>query len=95
MASIVADIPIKFVTLVVFNIVLYFMAGLRREPGQFFLYFLISYMSIFVMSAVFRTMAAATKTVPQAMALSGVLVLALVIYTGFMIRVPQMHQWFS
>lgn len=94
-AGIVADIPIKFVTATVFNIVLYFLAGLRREPSQFFIYFMITYMSIFVMSAVFRTMAAATKTISQAMALSGVLVLALVIYTGFAIRVPDMHPWFS
>jgi ABC-type multidrug transport system permease subunit/ABC-type multidrug transport system ATPase subunit len=94
-AGIVADIPIKLLTATIFNIVLYFMAGLRRTPGQFFLYFLITYMSTFVMSAVFRTMAAVTKTVSQAMALSGVLVLALVIYSGFTITVPQMHPWFS
>ncbi|OAA51503.1 ATP-binding cassette transporter ABC1 [Metarhizium rileyi] len=94
-AGIVADIPVKFVTAVAFNLVLYFLADLRREPGPFFLYFLITYVSIFVMSAVFRTMAAATKTVSQAMTLSGVLVLALVIYTGFAITVPLMHPWFS
>ncbi|KAH7186610.1 ABC-2 type transporter-domain-containing protein [Fusarium oxysporum] len=94
-AGIVADIPIKFATASVFNIVLYFMAGLRREPGNFFLYFLITYMSMFVMSAVFRTMAAITKTVSQAMALSGVMVLALVVYVGFTISPPQMKVWFS
>jgi ABC-type multidrug transport system ATPase subunit len=94
-AGIVADIPVKFVTAVCFNLVLYFLANLRREPGPFFLYFLITYTSTFVMSAVFRTMAAATKTIAQAMTLSGVLVLALVIYTGFAIPVPLMHPWFS
>lgn len=94
-AGIVADIPVKFVTAVAFNLVLYFLAELRREAGPFFLYFLITYISTFVMSAVFRTMAAATKTVSQAMTLSGVLVLALVIYTGFAIPVPEMHPWFS
>ncbi|KAF9878249.1 ABC-2 type transporter [Colletotrichum karsti] len=94
-AGVVADIPIKFITATTFNLVLYFLAGLRREPGQFFLYFLITYMSTFVMSAVFRTMAAITKTVSQAMMLAGVLVLALVIYTGFVVRVPQMVVWFS
>lgn len=47
------------------------------------------------MSAVFRTMAALTKTVSQAMALSGVLVLAIVVYTGFTLPVPYMHPWFS
>ncbi|KAF2123015.1 ABC-2 type transporter [Lophiotrema nucula] len=94
-AGIVSDIPVKFVQAVFFNIILYFMAGLRREPAQFFLYFLITYISTFVMSAVFRTMAALTKTISQAMALSGVLVLAIVIYTGFVIAVPNMHPWFS
>lgn len=96
-AGVAADIPIKFVTGTIFNVVLYFMAGLRREPGPFFLYFLITYTSTFVMSAVFRTMAAITKTVSQALALSGVLVLALVIYTGFTITVPEMNDrpWFS
>lgn len=79
MAGIVADIPVKFVQAIFFNIILYFMAGLRREPAQFFLYFLITYIATFAMSAVFRTLAALTKTVSQAMALSGVLVLALVV----------------
>ncbi|KAM5341482.1 hypothetical protein ACJ41O_014513 [Fusarium nematophilum] len=94
-SGIVADIPIKFLSGVAFNLILYFLAGLRREPGNFFLYFLITYVSTFVMSAIFRTLAAVTKTVSQAMMLAGVMVLALVIYTGFMIRVPQMVDWFG
>jgi ATP-binding cassette subfamily G (WHITE) protein 2 (PDR) len=94
-AGIFADIPIKFFIAVFFNLVLYFMAGLRREPAQFFLFFLITYMCTFVMSGIFRTMAALTKTIEQAMAISGVLVLALVIYTGFVISPPQMHPWFA
>lgn len=94
-AGIAADIPIKFVTASVFNIILYFMSGLRRTASQFFIYYLIGYVSIFVMSAIFRTMAAITRTVSQAMSLAGILVLALVIYTGFTITVPTMHPWFS
>lgn len=95
MAGVLSDIPIKFVTAVVFNIILYFMAGLRREPAQFFLFFLITFISTFVMSAVFRTLAASTKTVAQAMGLSGVMVLILVIYTGFVIPQPSMKPWFA
>ncbi|KAH7270978.1 ABC-2 type transporter-domain-containing protein [Fusarium solani] len=94
-AGIAAAIPIKFVTAVFFNIVLYFLAGLRREPGNFFLYFLITYICTFVFIAFFRTMAAISKTVSQAMALSGVMVLALVVYVGFTITVPEMKPWFS
>jgi ABC-type multidrug transport system ATPase subunit len=81
-AGVVADIPVKFALAVVFNIILYFMAGLRREPGNFFLYFLVTFLITFVMSAVFRTLAAVTKTVSQAMGLAGVMILALVVYTG-------------
>jgi ATP-binding cassette, subfamily G (WHITE), member 2, PDR len=95
MAGIVLDIPIKFVQAVCFNIILYFMAALRREPSQFFIYFLITFITTFVMSAVFRTMASLTKTIAQAMALSSVLVLAIVVYTGFTIPVHYMHPWFG
>ncbi|CAN9353854.1 unnamed protein product [Alternaria alternata] len=94
-AGIIAEIPIKFCSSVVFNLILYFMAGLRREPAQFFIFFLITYITTFVMSAAFRTMAALTKTISQAMALAGVLSLALVMYTGYVVSVPQMKDWFS
>ena len=49
------------------------------------------------MSGVFRTLAASTKTLSQAMSLAGVMVLAIVIYTGFVITVPEMSNipWFS
>lgn len=94
-AGVVSDIPIKFITATLFNIILYFMAGLNRTPGAFFLFFLVTYISTFVMSGIFRTLAAVTKTVSQAMALAGIMVLALVIYTGYVITVPLMHPWFS
>ncbi|KAF7535238.1 hypothetical protein G7054_g5566 [Neopestalotiopsis clavispora] len=94
-AGIVSDIPIKFVMAVIFNIIFYFMVGLRRTPGQFFLFFLITYIATFAMSGIFRTMGAVTKTAAQALSISGVLILMLVIYTGFTISVPLMHPWFS
>ncbi|PFH63104.1 hypothetical protein XA68_18241 [Ophiocordyceps unilateralis] len=92
-AGLVADIPIKFVTSAAFNLIVYFLANLHRSPGQFFLYYLIIFMTIFIMSAIFRTLAAATKTISQAMAFAGVMALALIMYTGFAIRIPQMHPW--
>lgn len=48
-----------------------------------------------IMSAIFRTLAALTRTVAQAMTFAGVMILALVIYTGFVVPVPEMHPWFS
>jgi ATP-binding cassette subfamily G (WHITE) protein 2 (PDR) len=94
-AGIVADIPVKFVQSTVFNVILYFLAGLRYTPGQFFLFFIVTYMSTFIMAAIFRTTAATTQTASQAMAGAGVVMLFLVIYTGFIIRIPQMPDWFG
>ncbi|KAJ5111144.1 hypothetical protein N7532_001679 [Penicillium argentinense] len=94
-AGIAADIPVKFLLAVAFNIIIYFLSGLQREAGNFFLYFLVTFLIMFVMSAVFRTLAAVTKTVSQAMGLAGVMILALVVYTGFVLPVPSMHPWFE
>jgi ABC-type multidrug transport system ATPase subunit len=94
-AGVLADIPVKFCLAVAFNVIIYFLSGLQREPGNFFLYFLITFIITFVMSAIFRTLAAVTKTVSQAMALAGVMILALVVYTGFVLPRPFMHPWFE
>ncbi|RDA95806.1 hypothetical protein CP533_5198 [Ophiocordyceps camponoti-saundersi (nom. inval.)] len=95
LAGLVADIPIKFITSSAFNLIVYFLANLHRSAGQFFFYYLVVFITIFVMSAIFRTLAAATKTISQAMALAGIMALALIQYTGFAIRIPQMHPWLS
>merc|ERR1711964_538081 len=95
MAGIVADIPVKFVIAVCFNVILYFLAGLRREPSQFFIFFLFNFVAILTMSQIYRSIAASTKTVSQALAIAGVATLAIVIYTGFVIPRPLMHPWFK
>jgi len=47
------------------------------------------------MSQIYRSIAAATKTVAQALAIAGVATLAVVIYTGYVIPRPQMVVWFK
>ena len=95
LAGIVSDIPVKLFIAVIFNIILYFLAGLRREPSQFFIFFLFNFMGQMTTTAMFRTIAAATKTISSALTIAGVLVLAIVIYTGFTIPRPYMHPWFK
>jgi ATP-binding cassette, subfamily G (WHITE), member 2, PDR len=50
LAGIVSDIPIKFIIAVCFNIILYFLSGLRREPAQFFIFFLFNFVAILTVS---------------------------------------------
>lgn len=94
-AGIVSDIPVKFALAVAFNVILYFLSGLRREAAQFFLYFLTAFIITFVMSATFRTLAAITKTISQAMTLAGIFILILIVYTGFVVPPRSMKVWFS
>ncbi|KAF4434587.1 putative ABC1 transport protein [Fusarium austroafricanum] len=95
LAGILVDVPVKFVVAVFFNVILYFLSGLARTASQFFIFFLFVFVTTLAMSMIFRTIAAATATLAQAMAISGFLVLALVTYTGFVLPGPYMHPWFK
>ncbi|KAI4211548.1 MAG: hypothetical protein LQ351_005725 [Letrouitia transgressa] len=46
------------------------------------------------MSMIFRSIGALSRTLAQAMAPAAVLILALVIYTGFVVPIGDMHPWF-
>ncbi|KAK6527806.1 GTPase-activating protein [Orbilia ellipsospora] len=92
-AGIVSDIPVKFLAATAFNLVIYFLGGLSYKVDKFFIFFLFSFITTLAMSAIFRTMAASTKTITQAMALAGIMILAIVIYTGYTIPAPYQHKW--
>ncbi|PYI12315.1 hypothetical protein BO78DRAFT_465515 [Aspergillus sclerotiicarbonarius CBS 121057] len=94
-AVILSDIPTKFLLVLINNIVIYLMSNLRREPSQFFICLIFNFVLIIVTSAAFRSTAAVAKTLAQAMALAGGLVLPVIIYTGFIIPVPRIHKWFD
>jgi ABC-type multidrug transport system permease subunit len=87
------DLPYKITNAITFNITLYFMVNLNRHPGNFFFFLLISFMLTLVMSMLFRTIASVSRTLSQAMAPAAVLILAIVIYTGFALPVPNMRGW--
>ncbi|PYH30935.1 ABC multidrug transporter [Aspergillus neoniger CBS 115656] len=95
LASIILDFPIKLFRCICFSIILYFMANLRREPSQFFIYILFLITTVVTMSGVFRSLGSATKSIGQAMALAGICVICMVVYTGFTLPQPYMHPWFS
>ncbi|KAL9127279.1 MAG: hypothetical protein Q9217_003814 [Psora testacea] len=93
-ASMICDLPSKIGTSIFFNLTLYFMTNLRRTPSAFFTYYLFSFLCVLAMSMFFRSIAAMSRTLAQAMAPAAVLILALVIYTGFAVPIRDMHPWF-
>lgn len=93
LACIITEFPIKLAMALVFNIVFYFMVHLRREPGRFFFYFLITFSCTIAMSHIFRTIGASTKTMAQAMTSASTILIALVVFTGFVVPTPNMLGW--
>lgn len=55
LANLLADIPFSAVRVLLFNIIVYFMAGLYRSAGAFFTYHLFSYIAFLAMQSLFRT----------------------------------------
>ncbi len=66
-----------------FNLIIYFMSNLRREPGPFFFFFFVSFLATLTMSMFFRSLAALSRSLVQALTPAAGLILALVLYTGF------------
>ncbi|KAK6360775.1 hypothetical protein TWF730_006897 [Orbilia blumenaviensis] len=95
LSSFVMDLPYKITNGLITNIILYFITGLRREAGPFFFFFLVSFTMTLAISTFFRFFASVTKTVDQAMAPSSIIIIALVLYTGFAIPVQYMRGWAS
>ena len=87
------DIPYKVTNAIVFNLILYFITNLRREAGAFFFYLLLSFFTVLMMSMIFRTIGSASRTLSQAMVPTSILILALVIFTGFVIPIGYMLDW--
>ncbi|KAA8651385.1 ABC drug exporter AbcA [Aspergillus tanneri] len=92
-SSIIMDLPYKILNAITSNIVLYFMTNLRREPGAFFFFVFTSFFLTLTMSMFFRSMASLTRSLVQALPFSAVLLLSLIMYTGFTIPTGYMLGW--
>ncbi|KAJ5995433.1 hypothetical protein N7481_002410 [Penicillium waksmanii] len=92
-ASYFTDLPYKIINMFVFNIIIYFMAGLKREAGAFFFFCLATLLTTLILSALFRTLASITRTPDQAMIPTAALSLGLMIYTGFTTPPAYMPGW--
>ncbi|OAG41545.1 hypothetical protein AYO21_04247 [Fonsecaea monophora] len=92
-ASMLTDVPSKTLNSIGFNLILYFMTNLRRTPGAFFFFLFTSYILTFTMSMLFRVIASVSRSLVEALVPTSVLMIAIVVYTGFVIPVDYMHGW--
>ncbi|KAF5025555.1 hypothetical protein F66182_2363 [Fusarium sp. NRRL 66182] len=92
-SSILVDMPYKISNTIVFNITLYFMTNLNRSAGPFFFYLFVSFLMVLNMSGIFRSIASLSRTLSQAMVPASLLILALVVFAGFVIPTDYMLDW--
>ncbi|OGE53517.1 hypothetical protein PENARI_c007G00791 [Penicillium arizonense] len=92
-ASMLTDMPYKLLNTLCFNLTLYLMANLRREAGPLFFFLFVAFLSTIVTSSLFRTIASVSRTMSQAMVPAALLVLGLIMYTGFTMPTMYMPGW--
>lgn len=92
-SSMICDLPSKILSTMAFNIPMYFMAHLRQDAGSFFIYLLFGFATTMTMSMIFRTIGQMSKTIHQALTPAAGIIIALVIYTGFVLPTRNMQGW--
>ena len=93
LASMFADLPNKLLLSAVLNIPFYLLANMRRTAGAFFTFYLFSFSCLLTGSTLFRTLGSISRTIASSIAPGATFVLLLVIYTGFVLPIPDMPPW--
>ncbi|KAL2810856.1 ABC-2 type transporter-domain-containing protein [Aspergillus granulosus] len=92
-AQVLVDVPVIFIQVTLFELIVYFMANLQRTPSQFFINFLFIFILTMTMYSFFRTVGSYSQSLDVATRITGVAIQALVVYTGYLIPPWKMHPW--
>jgi ATP-binding cassette subfamily G (WHITE) protein 2 (SNQ2) len=95
LAATLGDLPIFFVQLTIFSLIIYFMAGLKMTAGGYFTYFAFVYFCTLTTTAFFRWIGYSFGTFNNASKVSGFMFSVIVTYAGFIIYTPSMKPWFG
>lgn len=84
----------KFLLVIVFSIVLYFLAHLQYDASRFFIFLLFLAIYNFNMVSLFALTSYIAPTLALANFLAGVLLLGIAMYASYVIHLHDMHPWF-
>ncbi|KAL4784857.1 ABC-2 type transporter-domain-containing protein [Aspergillus varians] len=94
-AQIAADLPLTLMQVTLFTLPVYWMTGLKATGEAFMMYWITTISVTMCMTALFRAIGAAFSSFDTASKVSGFLMLTLIMYTGFLLPVPNMHPWLA
>ncbi|KAI8062097.1 ABC-2 type transporter-domain-containing protein [Gongronella butleri] len=93
LAQVVLDVPFAIAQVLLFQICTYFMMGLNLTAGRFFTYTVTLFFINMTMNAFFRFFGAISPSFFVATQVTGVLLVSIVTYTGYVIPYSKMHPW--
>ncbi|OBZ88633.1 ABC transporter G family member 21 [Choanephora cucurbitarum] len=92
-AQVIIDFPLAILQSIVFTLCVYFIMGLALDAGKFFFMFINLVFLTLCVNGFFRFWGAISPNFYIASQVSGILFIALVMYTGYQIPYPRMHPW--
>ncbi|KAJ3165711.1 hypothetical protein HDU88_003904 [Geranomyces variabilis] len=92
-AQVAASLPETLLQVILFSICAYFIEGLRRDVGAFFVFVLTLYLTALAMAEVFRLAGSICKSYFAASQAANILLIAGLSYNGFLIHYGKMHPW--
>lgn len=93
LANTMADVPFSATRFLLFNIIVYFMTGLRRTAGAFFTFHAFIYLEFLTMQGFFRTIGVVCPSFDSAFRLASFLLPNLFSYAGYFIPVDSMRRY--
>ncbi|KAI9227529.1 MAG: ABC-2 type transporter-domain-containing protein [Piptocephalis tieghemiana] len=94
LAKSIMDVPIFAVNIIIFSVILYFLAGLRPDAGAFFVFLAFILMATITNAAFFRLIAYISPNIDLAHTISAVSLISMILYTGYLIPYSAMRGWF-
>ena len=95
LAKQIVSIPIRSISILVFGIVIYFLSGLKTDAGAFFTFLLFIQLCVQAISSLFTLLASIMPTLAAANGINGVVMMACILYSSYMIQSPSMYWWFE
>ena len=93
LANVLLDIPSRFVPIMFFNIVLYFMSGLSYRADKFFIFFFLTLLITYTMVTFFNAISAFFRSMALSTMVAGLVIIDCALYAGFAIPRPSMVVW--
>ncbi|KAJ1861814.1 ATP-binding cassette transporter snq2, partial [Coemansia sp. RSA 2703] len=95
LAQTLVDVPVMLLQVLVFGAILYWATALQRTAGQFLAFLLFLFVGCLCLTAFFRLIGNVSPNVDIGYTISGISLLFLVLYVGYLIPPRSMHHYFK